>query len=297
MAEEKGGMTRSTSPEVIEADIARTRRELSGTVSEIQERLSPSHIRDEAKEKIREATVDKWKDAASRFGNAAKEQGDRLKEAASRFSGAAKERGSEMVDTFKSSRTWDSIKNSTAWDAIKSNPVPVILIGAGVAWLIFNRNRPSNAMSETMSSLSGKAGELTDTAQARVSELTSQAKQTGSELASKASQSASEMAEKASQSASRLSQTAQERARMASNRLSDYIRDNPLGVALAVLGIGAVVGLSIPESRKEQEVMGSASDALLSRAKETAQRALQKAQHAAEKAVETAGQELNKEAA
>ncbi len=295
MAEEKGGMNRETPPSVIEADIARTRRELSGTVSEIQDRLSPSHLREEAKEKIRESTVDRWKDAASRFGTAAREQGDRLRDAASRLGGAARERGSEMMDTFKSSRAWDSVRNSSAWDAIRSNPVPVILIGAGVAWLVFNRRSSSaaGAVSESMSSLSGKAGELSE----KAGELTSTAQAKMSRLSGQAKQASSELAEKASESATRFSRTAQQRAQMASNRLNDYVRENPLGVALALLGIGAVVGLSIPESSKEKELMGSVSDSLLSRARESAQQALQKAKHAAERAVETAGEEFNKEAA
>jgi ElaB/YqjD/DUF883 family membrane-anchored ribosome-binding protein len=269
MAEEKSSVAKDAPPDVLEADIARTRKQLSGTVSEIQERLSPAHMKDEAKEKLRESTVDRWKDAASRFGT------------------AARERGANVMDTIRSSQAWDTIKNSSTWDAVRSNPLPVIMIGAGAAWLVFNRNRgTSSSTSDTMSSLSSKAGELTDTAQAKMSELSGQAKQAGSEFASKASR-----------SASRLGSSAKDRARMASSRFNDTIQENPLGVALAALGIGALMGFTIPESGKEKQMMGSASDALLSRAKETAQRAFHKAQHAAERAVQTAGEELKKDAA
>jgi hypothetical protein len=269
MGEEKSSVTKDTPPEVLEADIARTRKQMSGTVSEIQERLSPAHLKDETKEKLRESTVDRWKDAASRFGT------------------AAKERGANAMDTIRSSQAWDTIKNSSTWDAVKSNPLPVIMIGAGVAWLVFNRNRGvTNSASEAMSSLSNKAGELSDTAQAKMSELSGQAKQAGSEFAGKASR-----------SASRISASARDRARMASSRLGDMLQENPLGIALAALSIGALAGFSIPESGKERQMMGSASDALLSRAKETAQHAFQKAQHAAERAVQTAGEEFKKDAA
>jgi ElaB/YqjD/DUF883 family membrane-anchored ribosome-binding protein len=191
------------------------------------------------------------------------------------------------MDTIKSGRAWDKIKNSSTWEAIKSNPLPVIMIGAGVAWLVFNKNHgTSTGARETMSSLAGKAGELSDTAQARMSELSGQAKQAGSEFAGKASR-----------SASRFASTAKDRARKASSRFTDVVQENPFAVLLAAAGIGLLAGLSIPESGKEKEMLGSASDALLSRAKDTAQRALTKAQHAAERAVETAQEELKKDAA
>jgi len=52
-------------PEVIRAQIEETRARLAETVEEIKKRLSPSHLRSEAVEKLREATVDKFRDGIS----------------------------------------------------------------------------------------------------------------------------------------------------------------------------------------------------------------------------------------
>lgn len=272
---EKTNITRDTPPEMIEADIARTRREMSGTVNEIQERLSASHLKDEVKEKLRESTVDRVKDAANRVRNAA-----------SRFGSAAKERGSTVVDQIRTNPMWDTIRSNRVWDAIRNNPVPVGMIGAGVLWLAINRNRDGLLALEKASALAGRAGELTGKAQAKMGELPEQAQETGSHLANRASE-----------SAARIRRAAQERARAASSSISDTVSDNPLGVILAGFGIGMLIGFSIPESGREKELMGSASNSLLSRAKETAQRAIHKAQHAAERAAQTAGEEFKKDAA
>ncbi len=256
---EKTDITRNGPPEALERDIERTRQEMSGTVSEIQNRLSYGHLKEQAKETIRESTanrVNKMKNAATRMGQS--------------VSQTARDTGSTIVDT------------------IRNNPVPVIMISAGVAWLVFNRTRGGNSqlISQKASELSGKAGELTGKAQEKMSELSGQAKEAGSEFASRASE-----------SASRFSRAAQEQAKAATSSLQQMLNDNPLGVTLASFGIGALVGFLIPETRQEREAMGSASETLLTRAKEAAQKTFQKAEHAAERAVQTAQEEFKKEAA
>lgn len=245
---EKTNITRDVPPEAIEQDIARTRQEMSGTVDAIQEKLSPGHIKSEAREKLRASTVDRVKGAASRVGRTARDTG------------------------------------STIADVVKSNPVPLAMIGAGIAWLVLNRTR-GDVISETASNVASRAGDLSGQAQARAGELAGQVREAGSEFAGRATQ-----------SAWRMRRAARERAQAAGGRLQDTIQDNPLSMLLAAFGIGALIGFLIPETRREQQLMGSASDALLSRAKETAQRAMHRAQHAAERAVQSAEEDFKKTA-
>jgi ElaB/YqjD/DUF883 family membrane-anchored ribosome-binding protein len=254
---EKTDITKETPPETIRHDIERTREELSGTVNEIRDRLTPGHLKEHAKESFRETAAERAgrvKDAASRMGQ--------------NLGQAAKETGS----TFMAS--------------VRNNPVPLGMIGAGIAWLLFNRTRNGARMAGQEPAFRAQAEQLTEQAQAKAGELSGQVMQTGSELAGKATE-----------SAERMSRAAQERARAATNSFQHMIHDNPLGMTIASFGIGALIGLIIPESRKEKEVMGSASETLMTRAKESAQKTIQKAQHAAEKAVQTAEEEFKKSAA
>lgn len=254
---EKTDITKETPPELIEQDIARTRERMTGTVGEIEERLTARHIKEQAKDSIRETTsdkVNKMKNAASKIGQ--------------NISQSAKE------------------SSTTVINAVKSNPLPVAMISAGVAWLMFSRTRGPQAFADRGSQLKEQAGELTEKARAKVGELSGQIRGSGSEYAAKVSE-----------SAGRFGSTARERASAAASRLDQMIDENPLGVSLWALAIGALFGFSIPESRKEKEMMGSASGTLFAKAKETAQRTIQKAQHAAERAVQTAGEEFKKSAA
>ena len=69
------------------------------------------------------------------------------------------------------------------------------------------------------------------------------------------------------------------------------LQENPLAVGALAIGAGAAVGLAIPQTVKEHEVMGEARDTLVVRAQEKAQDAQQRAQRVAEEAQSAAQQE------
>ncbi len=80
--------------------------------------------------------------------------------------------------------------------------------------------------------------------------------------------------------------------RRTSNQLERMVRQNPLAVGAIAAAVGATVGLIVPETRREHELMGDARDELLEKAKETAVEAKERieqaaihAQDAAQKAV------------
>jgi len=62
------------------------------------------------------------------------------------------------------------------------------------------------------------------------------------------------------------------------------LRENPLAVGALAAGLGAGVGLAIPETTKEHEVMGEARDNLVGTVQEKAQDAQQRVQRVAEEA-------------
>lgn len=137
---EKTNITKDTPPDMIERDIVRTRVEMGETVSEIQERLSPSHLKEHAREKFR----------------------GKMRDTASRISHTAKGTGNTILNT------------------VKNNPVPVAMMSVGFAWLLYNRSHDGNGryISEKASSLQEKAGELTGQVRETGRELAGKAKTT-----------------------------------------------------------------------------------------------------------------------
>ena len=62
------------------------------------------------------------------------------------------------------------------------------------------------------------------------------------------------------------------------------LQENPLVVGALAVGTGAAVGLAIPETAKEHEVMGEARDTVVEKAQEKAQEVQQSVQRVAEEA-------------
>jgi len=69
------------------------------------------------------------------------------------------------------------------------------------------------------------------------------------------------------------------------------LRENPLSVGTLAVGVGAAVGLAIPATAKEHEVMGEARDNLVEKTQEKAQEAQQKVQSVAQEAQSAAKEE------
>lgn len=65
-------------------------------------------------------------------------------------------------------------------------------------------------------------------------------------------------------------------------RLESTVRSNPLAAGAAALGIGALVGLAIPLSKTENDLMGDLRDDLLETAQDAASDAADRLQKAAE---------------
>ena len=58
------------------------------------------------------------------------------------------------------------------------------------------------------------------------------------------------------------------------------LRENPLAVGALGVGVGAAVGLAIPETTTEHEVMGEARDTFVEKAQDAQERVQQVAQEA-----------------
>ena len=71
-------------------------------------------------------------------------------------------------------------------------------------------------------------------------------------------------------------------------RAKSVAEENPLGLAVGAVAVGFLAGMLIPSTRVEDETMGSLSDDVIERAKETGQEALERGKQVAQDAAETA---------
>jgi ElaB/YqjD/DUF883 family membrane-anchored ribosome-binding protein len=71
-------------------------------------------------------------------------------------------------------------------------------------------------------------------------------------------------------------------------RAKSVAEENPLGLAVGAVAVGFLAGMLIPSTRVEDEKLGSMSDEIIERAKETGQEALERGKQVAQDAAETA---------
>lgn len=79
-------------------------------------------------------------------------------------------------------------------------------------------------------------------------------------------------------------------------RKAGVSKENPLGLGLAALAAGFVVGTLLPSTNTEDEHLGEISDQVGEKARETGQEALGRAKDVARDTVETAGERSGEEA-
>ena len=93
--------------------------------------------------------------------------------------------------------------------------------------------------------------------------------------------------------ASRASSQMTDASRRAGSQLSYWMDHNPLAVGAAAMVIGAAVGMALPESRREQELMGDTRDRLFDRAQAMAGDAVDRAKQTARDMASKAGDAMN----
>lgn len=230
------------------AEIERTRADMSETVDAIQDRLSPKSLKEQAKGRVKEATV-----------------------------GKAQEAGSGILET------------------IRENPLPAALTGIGLGWLFMNARSQSSEQGSYRTEAYAydypppydneeyggpSPGQAVEQARDRVGETATQVQDKAGQVAGQAQDQVSRMGDRARYQAQR-----------ASGGFQRMLRENPLAVGALAAGVGAAVGLAIPETTKEHEVMGEARDTFVEKAQEKAQDAQQRVQQVAQEAQSAAQQE------
>jgi ElaB/YqjD/DUF883 family membrane-anchored ribosome-binding protein len=271
-------------PDAIRGGIAQTRAAMSQTIDAIQERLAPKRLVADAKEQIREATIGKVQDMASNVRDSAADAG------------------------------------YTIMDTVRQNPLPSVMAGAGLAWLLYKSmsmgpaRRPRRGVYRTqpydygygynydpytgrrMTANQGTTNYTSDPASSpnlsdRASQTAGQIRDKASDMASTVQDKMGDLADTVQDRASDLGDTVQQQAGQARDWLQEAWNDNPLIFTAGAAIVGLGLGLLIKESDQENRIMGQARDQLAQRTQNAAQDTGQKVQQVAQRAADAAKDE------
>lgn len=252
-------------PEAIRSEIAETRHRMDDTLDALSARMRPRHLLDEVVGLFRPGNND----------------GE-----------------SHMNHKIKDSAT--SAVNAVVSN-VKQNPVPALLIGAGIAWMIYSRTRRSSEdesvyseddygdaaggtygyyqenttgyvaagqpelSSETSGGLGDKLGSATGT-------LRDKASQASGALRDKASQ----WGHQASELGSRIADKSRDVYGRAREGVTHVAEDHPLGLGLGCLAAGIAIGLALPTPRRVSQLAGPTADRLRQRVRDAGKDVLER---------------------
>src|SRR3712207_5012702 len=196
------------------AEIERTRADMSETVDAIQERLSPENLKEQAKDRVKEATV-----------------------------GRAQEAGSGIMETIRANPLPAALTGiGLGWLLVSARGSASGQTRYRDRAYPYDYDYPPSYEGRTTTTTGGgtsvpSPGEALGRARDRVGESATQAQDKASEAASRAQD-----------RVSNLTDQARYQARRASGGFQRMLRENPLAMGALAVGAGAAVGLAIPQS-------------------------------------------------
>jgi ElaB/YqjD/DUF883 family membrane-anchored ribosome-binding protein len=250
----KVGNRSEKTPEEIEMEIEQTRSRLSRDIDELGSKLNPQNLKEEAKSAIKGAA----QGAVSNVGEQARRTGSRLVE------------------------------------VIRENPLPVIAVGAGVTWLLTQRSR-SDISGDRMARYAYTGPERRQgswQSGTGIKGKVSGVKETVSDAASGVADKAGELKERAEERLGEFGGQAKRQSQRIKTNLEHQAEANPLAVGIGAAIIGLALGLLLPGTERENQLMGSARDQLVDRAEETVGRAKEAAVEAGREVKETVKAEI-----
>ena len=204
---------------------------------------------------------------------------------------------------------------SKRFTIVKSNPLPIALIGLGAGLLVyqsfggrgngrsrnnwqerqFDDRRNRDSQRSALSSATQTIGETTSRAYDGIADKANAALGTVSNAAGTAFEgvtgAVSNVYSSAGDAAHRAYERAGEFGTIAHDKYDEYLEENPLALGAVALAVGAAVGLAIPSTRYEGQLMGEAREGLMNRAQEAAGSLVDKAKQVASEAGQTIKQE------
>lgn len=252
------------SPKQIERDIRRTRSEMSETIDDITLRLDPDYIKEQAKDALRST---------------------------------AKNAGTTMINT------------------IKDNPLPALIASMSIGWLMVrsgdsrrdgdDRRRfedeyywrfgrypetpdASHDVRRRARTYPGPGVAAGHYEQGTEDDNDDSLKDRAGDAADKVREQTNDWVDRTSDATGDLMDRTAQYGRQAGGWMERKMDENPIAVGVVAMAAGSLVGLSVPETRKEDEWMGARSDRMKRSAREGAVDRIDEAGEAAKKQVERA---------
>jgi ElaB/YqjD/DUF883 family membrane-anchored ribosome-binding protein len=283
----QGGGNRET--EQIKSEIERTAVEMSETLGEIQERLRPDHLIQQAKDTVADAATGKVRNIMHSAGETAAIVADQTRYA-----------GQSVADYVRTHPVQMAlVAGGVTWWLLRGRDRSDDWAGASEGWREADRWRDSEDYGDGQT-LRERAGEYAATARDKVTDLASTARETAGEYAESARYAAGQASERARDAAERAryaARLASMRARdgwqRASTSVDDWVHEYPLAAGAVAIAVGAAIGLSVPGTEFENRTLGERRDQALERARSAARdlanNVSQKAQDVADTVMDVAG--------
>jgi ElaB/YqjD/DUF883 family membrane-anchored ribosome-binding protein len=271
--------------EKLKAEIEDTRAEIGETLEAIQERLAPANVARNAATAVKESAARRMEQMMTTAGDKASEIATQAQRTAAQvteqvrdnalpaaviaagigwlayktMSNGSGRRARSRERVYDPAYDWDEYGDRERYDtsgswfqAIADHPVPAALASLGIGWMVQQITHQASGRrqwDEDGSELSGwrdSARDVADDARARVRDAT----------------------ERTTREVSRVS-------RRMSGDLGRLFRQNPIAFGVAAAAVGVAIGLSVPETETENELLGDTRDALVDRARDAASSAMQ----------------------
>ncbi|WP_041373269.1 DUF3618 domain-containing protein [Phenylobacterium zucineum] len=202
---------------------------------------------------------------------------------------------------------------TTVVEQAKENPIPVAMIGAGIAWLALSQGRKRRDYdaysgagyyetyegydeSEGMAAkLKAKAKGAVGAAKGKISEAKEKVAEAAHHARSGAADGASTAKGRMAGLTGAVSTRASTMSRQAQQRYQETLDTEPLILGAIGVAVGMAIGASIPASRTENRYIGPHRDKLVGKGREMAKSSLHEARTVAERAYGQVKEELHRQ--
>jgi hypothetical protein len=258
----------------IKADIQRTETTISKTLEAIQEKLSLDKVLKQAEDKVMSLTIEGAKTMTNKMSHFAEDAGSSISE------------------------------------TVRRNPIPTALLGLGLSWLLARSlmgSRDEASDYEVYGLSSGDYPEESEYAGVEELEFSGHESDEGEHgrarrmldklkgRTSGVQERAGEMASHMREEAKHLGGQVKHQAERTRSGMHHLVEDHALAVGLSAFAIGALIGLSIPESYKERKLMGESREKLARKTRELSHEAKEKVKKVVKRASHAARDEAEKQ--
>lgn len=290
----------SDSVEATRQQIEQTRSQMSQTIDAIQDKLSPSNMVQQAKDTVRDATIGKAQDAVSSAGDTAAGFGSGIIETIKQNPIPAALAGAGIGWLIMSGRNSTPKRSGYYPSSGYGRTYTGYTSDRGYAGSSYGQgygsdygpgygtyqsgNGNQDSAGGTFQQAGAAAGNVAGQVQDTAGQVVGQVQDTAGQVVDQVQNTAGEAVNQVQDTAGQLVNQAQYGVQQASNGLQQMMEENPLAVVAGSLALGIAVGLAIPETPKENELMGPARDALVDQAQGTVQHKAQQVQAVAQQA-------------